>query len=144
MNLMFFAPLVKRPRHYPALWSGGRAAWAPLGFALLCMVLMTACASPPRPDTPIAVAEAAVKAADTPETQQYAGRQLQMAIGKLEAARTARTAKDYAAATRLADEAQLDAQTATTAAAAAKSRQSAEEAQAASRALAEELARQKR
>lgn len=144
MNLTLPGLLAKRPARLPTLGLAYRSAWVPLSFALLCIVMLTACASAPRPDMPIAVAEAAVKAADTPETNQYAGRQLQVAIGKLEAARTARTAKDYALAGRLADEAQLDAQTATTAAAAAKSRQAAEEAQAASRALAEELARRNR
>lgn len=114
------------------------AALTLLTFAAL---LLGACATTPEPVAQLAVAEAAVQGANTPDTAQLAGAQLQLAVGKLAAARAAQTAKDYASARRLADEAQVDAQAAVAHAQAARSRQAAADSQAAARALDEESSR---
>lgn len=108
-------------------------------FATCLVLLLAGCASTPAPVAQMAVAEAAVQSANTPETAQLAGAQLQLAISKLGAARSAQAAKDYVGARRLADEAQLDAQAAVAHAQSARSRQAAADSQAAARALDEEM-----
>ncbi|UXH79632.1 DUF4398 domain-containing protein [Roseateles amylovorans] len=105
-------------------------------------MITAGCASVPVPHADIAVAQAAVQAADSPDTAKYAGAQLQLAVSKLEAARVAEQAKDNVSARRMAEEAQVDAQAAVAAASAARARKAAEDARDAARVLAEELARQ--
>lgn len=114
---------------------------AALTLITVAALVLGACATTPDPVAQLAVAEAAVQGANTPDTARLAGAQLQLAVGKLSAARAAQTAKDYAGARRLADEAQVDAQAAVAHAQSARSQQASAESQAAARALDEEAAR---
>ena len=100
------------------------------------------CASaPPPPDAKMAVAEAAVQHANTSSTSENAAGELQIAVTKLAGARQAAVAKDYARATQLAEQAELDAQVAELHAQSARSRKAAQESQDAARVLREEISR---
>ena len=116
---------------------------AALGMTLAASALLLGgCASnAPMPTAQMAVAEAAVQQANNSSTAQGAPRELQVAITKLASAREAVAAKDYDRATRLAEQAQVDAQVAELHAQAVRSRKAAQESQDAARVLREELSR---
>ncbi len=103
--------------------------------------LLSACAGTPIPKEQMAVAEAAVLKASTVNTSQDAPGQLQLAVGKLEAARAALQVKDNDKARRLAEQAELDAQVAELHAQAMRAARAAKESQSAERALREEIGR---
>lgn len=123
-----------------------RAPQALLGAALCGAVLtLAACASgPPPPTAQMAVANAAVAHATAAGSAEYAPTEMNMAREKLNRATTAMAAKDHENATRLAHEAQLDAQVAEAKTEAAKAQKAATAMQDAGRALREEMARQPR
>jgi len=89
----------------------------------------------------MAVAEASVQHADTHSTRENAAGELQIATNKLADARLAMTARDYARASQLAEQAELDAQVAELHAQSARSRMAARESQEAARVLREEINR---
>jgi len=112
-------------------------------FALLLAIaaLLGACASTPEPKSQMAVAEAAVQAANTPSTSENAPAELQVAVDKLALAHKAMNDKDYERARMLAEQTQVDAQAAEQKAQAVRSRKAAQASADADRALREELAR---
>lgn len=114
---------------------------AQLVLATTAASLLVACASVPPPKEQMAVAEAAVKHASTTNTSDNAAGQLQIAVGKLDAARTAMTAKDYVRARQLAEQVEVDAQVAELHAQSVRTGKSAKETQDAERVLREELNR---
>ena len=105
------------------------------------LVLLGACASAPVSIEQMAVAEAAVKRANTSSTSENAAGELQIAVNKLASARQAVTNKDFERAKQLAEEAEVDAQVAELHAQSQRSRKAAQESQDAARALREELNR---
>ena len=110
----------------------------PLAAAVL---LIGGCASVPLSTEPMAAAETAVQHATTTSTNENAPAQLALATTKLADARKAAAAKDYARATMLAEEVQVDAQNAEAHAQAVRSQKAAQESQDAARALVEEANR---
>ena len=103
--------------------------------------LLSACASTPMPKEQMAVAEASVKHASTTSTSDNAAGPLQIAVSKLDAARAAVAAKNYAQAKKLAEQADVDAQVAELHAQSVRSGKAAQESQDAERVLREELNR---
>lgn len=114
---------------------------AQLVLATTALWLLSACASTPMPKEQMAVAEASVQHASTTSTSDNAAGELQLAVGKLDAARAAMVAKDYARARQLAEQADVDAQVAELHAQSVRSGKSARESQDADRALREEINR---
>ena len=113
-----------------------------VAFASSLLVALGGCASkPPMPTAQMAVAEAAVRSANTSSTSADAPRELQLAIDKLASARQAVSAEDFERAAQLADEAQIDAQVAELHAQSARSSRAAQESQDAARVLREEITR---
>lgn len=108
---------------------------------LVTAALLGACASAPEPRSQMAVAEAAVQAANTPSTSEYAPAELQLAVDKLAQAHKAMRDRDYLLARNLAEQTQVDAQAAEQKAQAVRSRRAAQASADADRALREELAR---
>ncbi len=80
--------------------------------AFALAVMLSACAAPRADIEQLALAEAAMARAETSSTAADAPKELQLARGKLAQARQAMSARDYAIATPLAEEAVLDAQVA--------------------------------
>ena len=105
------------------------------------MVGVAGCASAPIPSQEMAVAEASVLRASNPMTRTDAAAELQVAIGKLAAARRALDGKAYEQARRLAEQADVDAQVAESHAMSVRARVAAQESQDAARALREEISR---
>lgn len=105
------------------------------------LIVVSGCASVPKPTEKMAVAEASVKRANTESTTDNAAGQLQIAIAKLESAKQAVAREDYAAAALLAEQAEVDAQVAELHAQSTQSRKAAQESQGAARALHEEINR---
>lgn len=103
--------------------------------------LLTACAGVPAPKEQMAVAEASVQRASTVNTSQDAPAQLQLAVGKLEAARAAMLVSDHVRARQLAEQADLDAQVADLHAQSVRAARASKESQDAERALREEAGR---
>lgn len=103
--------------------------------------LLGACASTPVPKEQMAVAEAAVQHASNSNTRDNAAVELQIAVAKLEAARAAMTAQDFARAKQLAEQTEVDAQVAELHAQSARSGKAAKESQDAERVLREEINR---
>ena len=89
----------------------------------------------------MAVAQAAVARAGSASTVESAPAELRVATNKLADARAALAAGDNARATRLAHEAELDAQVAELRAQAVRSRKAAQESQNAAQALRDEINR---
>lgn len=119
-----------------------RATALGLTLAASAVLLLGGCASnAPMPTAQMAVAEAAVQQANSSSTAAGAPGELQVAIAKLASAREAVAAKDYDRATRLAEQAQVDAQVAELHAQATRSRKAAQESQDAARVLREEISR---
>jgi hypothetical protein len=112
-----------------------------LSLIAVLAVVLGACATVPPPSAQMAVAEASVQQADSASTKESAPGELQIAVAKLAAARQALASHDYERATRLASEAQLDAQVAEMRAQSVRTRKAAEESQDAAHALREELNR---
>lgn len=116
--------------------------------AALLLVTTTAwlggCASAPAPTADLAVAEAAVRNANTSATREDAPAELQRATDKLASARQAVAAKDHDRAREMAQQAQVDAQAAEVHAGAVRARKAAQESQDAARVLREELDRKPR
>lgn len=109
--------------------------------ALTLVVALGGCASTPMPSERLAVAEAAVKRADTRSTRENAPAELQVAIAKLASARQAVNSKEYELAGQLAEQAEVDAQAAELHARLVRSRISAEESQKAAQILRKESVR---
>jgi len=105
------------------------------------LVAASGCASTPKPTEKMAVAEASVQRANTGTTSENAGRELQIAIAKLESAKQAIAREDYIEAARYAEQAEIDAQVAELHAQSTQSRKAAQESQGAARALHEEINR---
>lgn len=103
--------------------------------------LVAACASLPPPTELMAVTRAAVTHAATQGGHEAAPAEMRLARDKLERAQAAMRAEDYAAARRLATEAQVDAQLAEAKAQADKSKKAAAVVGDDSRALRQELDR---
>jgi phage-related minor tail protein len=105
------------------------------------VIVLGGCASVPAPSEQMAVAEAAVKNANTSSTSDSAPGELQVAIAKLAAARQAMSSEDYVRAGQLAEQAQVDAQVAELHAQTARSRKAAMDSKDAARVLREEINR---
>jgi hypothetical protein len=116
-------------------------SFALVGLGVALSVLLGACAGTPPPTQQMALAEAAVKRANTSSTAENAAGELQIAKSKLASAQQAETSKNYERARQLAEEAQVDAQVAELRAQSARSRKAADESQNAARVLQEELNR---
>ena len=112
-----------------------------LTLLLATAALLGACASAPEPKSQMAVAEAAVQAANTPSTTEFAPAELQVAVDKLALAHKAMNDRDYERARYLAEQTQVDAQAAEQKAQAVRSRRAAQASADADRALREEIAR---
>ena len=110
--------------------------------ALSLFVVFAGCATVPVSSEPMAVAEAAVRHADTSSTSQYAASELQVATGKLARARQAVTERKYEHAKNLAEEAEVDAQVAESHAQSERSAHAARESRDAARDMGEEINRQ--
>lgn len=121
----------------------------PAALALLAsaavLALTLGCASRPASGPPVnermAVAEAAVARASTTSTSESAGNELRLATAKLASARAAQAAGDHVVATRLAEQAVLDAQVAELHAQTVRSRKAAQESDDAARVLRDEINR---
>lgn len=116
----------------------------PVATGLLCAVLavvMAACASPPPASPQLVLAEAAVQRANSIGTAELAPAELQVATMKLARAKEAFENKQFDMATRLAEQAQVDAEVAEMRAQAARSRRAARETQDAAAVLREEINR---
>ena len=111
------------------------------GLLLSSAVLLGACASTPPPNTQMAVADAAVQAANTPSTSEAAPAELQLAVNKLALAHQAMNDKNYDRALYLAEQTQVDAQVAQQHAQSVRSRKAAQDSEDAARALQEEINR---
>jgi len=119
-----------------------RATTLGMTLAASALLLLGGCASnAPMPTAQMAVAEAAVQQANNSSTAAGAPGELQVAIAKLASAREAVAAKDFDRATRLAEQAQVDAQVAELHAQSTRSRKAAQESQDAARVLREEISR---
>lgn len=108
---------------------------------LMAAMMIAACSSVQPPTTAMAVAESAVQRANTADTRDGAPAQLQIAIGKLENARSAFLREDYLLADQLAQQAQVDAELAEAIAQTTTAELAAQETQAAARALRDGLNR---
>ena len=109
----------------------------------LALLTLGACASLPPPTAQLAVSTAALAHANAATGQDLPQPELALARDKLQRANQALADKDHLAAGRLAQQAQVDALVAESRGETAKARKAAQEVQAASRALTDELARQK-
>jgi hypothetical protein len=110
---------------------------------LALSLLLGACASLPPPTAQLAVSTAAVAHAQAATGQTGPTPGLALARDKLQRANQALAEKDHLTASRLAEQAQLDALVAESRADTAKAQLAAQDAQAANQALADELARKK-
>jgi hypothetical protein len=117
------------------------AAVLALAVASFAALTLGGCASAPVPNEQMAVAESAVRRANTPSTSEHAAVELQLASGKLASARQAMGMKDYGRAKQLAEQADVDAQVAELHAQSVRSRLAAQESQDAARVLREEITR---
>lgn len=106
--------------------------------ALLAAAAAGCATRAPPPTDQMTVAKASVDNANMGGAQAYAPAELRLANDKLAAAQRAMADKDFATATRLAQQAQVDAQLATSKTQSAKAHQGASEAQATSRATHEQ------
>lgn len=98
--------------------------------ALTLATSLAACGSKvPRPDSELAIANSALKSAETSGAREYAPLELRIAREKKEAADKAMAEKNYAKAKRLTIQAHADAELARAAADAEKSRLALREAQ---------------
>ena len=113
------------------------------GLTAVGLLTLGACASVPPPTAQLAVTTAALAHATAAAGQGPAAPELALARDKLRRANLALADKDNLSAGRLAHEAQVDALVAESRGETAKARLAAQEVQAASRALADELARKK-
>ena len=113
------------------------------GLTAVGLLTLGACASVPPPTAQLAVTTAALAHATAAAGQGPAAPELSLARDKLRRANLALADKDTLSAGRLAQEAQVDALVAESRGDTAKARLAAQEVQAASRALADELARKK-
>ncbi|HEY4079724.1 MAG TPA: DUF4398 domain-containing protein [Burkholderiaceae bacterium] len=112
------------------------------GLLLSTAALLGACASStPPPTTQMAVADAAVQAANTPSTSEAAPAELQLAVNKLALAHQAMNDKNYDRALYLAEQTQVDAQVAQQHAQSVRSRKAAQDSEDAARALQDEINR---
>lgn len=112
-----------------------------LAVTLVAGMIIAACTSIQPPTTEMAVAEAAVQRANTADTRDGAPAALQLAIDKLSSARNAFEREDYALASQLAQQTQVDAELAEALAQTATAEIAAQETQAAARALRDGLNR---
>lgn len=113
------------------------------GLTAAALLALGACATVPPPTAQLAVTTAALAHATAAAGQGPATPELALARDKLRRANLALADKDNLTAGRLAREAQVDALVAESRGETAKARLAAQEVQAASRALADELARKK-
>ncbi len=105
------------------------------------LAVLSGCASTPEPTATMAVAEAAVRHADTTSTSENAPAELQLAKDKLASAHQALARKDFDRARQLAEQVEVDAQVAQLHAQANRSAKAAKESQDAARVLSEEINR---
>lgn len=103
---------------------------------------LAACADSQPARQQLAVAESAVRHANTASTSENAAGELQIANTKLNLAREATRQENYARGQQLSEQAEVDAQVAELHAQTMRSRKAAQETQDAARALREEIARQ--
>jgi hypothetical protein len=121
-----------------------RAGLHPAAFLALAAALALSLgvgASEPVPNEQMAVAQAAVTRASTVSTGESAAPELRVAVDKLAAARAALARGETDLATRLTEQAELDAQVAELHAQSVRSRRTAQESEDAARALREEINR---
>jgi len=106
------------------------------------ILLLAACASsPPAPTEQLAVSKATIDQAVSAGAPEFAPAELSSARGKLDRANLAMTAKDYAQARILAEQAQVDAQLAVTRTRSSKAQRAAAALQEDRRVLREEVNR---
>lgn len=118
------------------------AAAAATSFAVL--LTLTGCASAPIPTEQFAISKTAIDSATTAGATEYAPLEIKTARDKLDAAQRAVNAKDYRAASALAEEAQYDAKLAETKALSEKAKKSVAETQDNLRTLLDEINRNSR
>jgi hypothetical protein len=107
--------------------------------ATVAVIMLSACASAQPPVEAMAVAESAVQRANTADTRTGAPAQLQIAIAKLDSARSAVEREDFLLAGQLAKQAQVDAELAEVMAQTSRAELAARESQAAAQVLRDEL-----
>lgn len=105
------------------------------------LVILGGCASTPKYNAEMAVAESAVDRANTSSTSENAAGELQLANSKLARARDAYERKDYEQARQLAEQAEVDAEVAELTAQSERSRLAAKESLEAARVLRQEISR---
>ena len=108
------------------------------------LLLVAGCATVPPPNEQVAVAKAAIANAVSAGATATAPAELQAAREKLDQANQAMTAKDYAHARVLAEQAEVDAQLAAAKARAVKAEQAAATTEEQNRVLKEEMMRKSR
>lgn len=115
-----------------------------IGVAAVAALFMAGCASTSAPTEQMAVSRAAVSNALSAGGNQFAPVQTRSALQKMESAERAMADKDYEAALRLAEQAEVDAKVAAEMARSAKAQKAADALQEDIRVLREELERQTR
>jgi hypothetical protein len=99
-----------------------------IGVTIAAMTILAACAgSPERPEAEFSRAQTLIQTAEQQGAQEFAGAELERARGKLSQAEINADEGDGEHATRLAQQAAVDAELAAAKAAAAKARQAADE-----------------
>ncbi len=109
--------------------------------AVVCALLLSACAGLPAPTEQMAVSKLAVSNAASAGSNEFAPLPLKSAMDKMGNAERAITAEDYLLARRLAEQAQVDAQLAAATSRAAKAQKAASALQEGNRVLRKEIDR---
>lgn len=113
-----------------------------VGMVAVAVMLMAGCASNPAPTEQMAVSRAAISNAMGAGGSEFAPLQLKSALDKMNAAEKAVADKNYELASRLAEQAEVDAKLATEMARSAKAQKAAEALQDDIRVLRQEIDRQ--
>lgn len=120
------------------------ASWKAAALAICSLLLLSACASTPPPNSEITAADLAVRRAQDVNAGEFAALEMESARDKLQQARSIVDKEDddnYPKAARLAQEAQVDARLAESKARTAKAQQTEQELQKATEALRQERQR---
>lgn len=112
-----------------------------IGVPLVAVILISGCASVPPPIEQMAVSRAALNNANSAGANEFAPVQLKSAMDKMQGAEQAMTAEHYQLASRLAEEAEVDAKLAGLTARSIKAQKAAEAIQEDSRVLRNEIDR---
>jgi hypothetical protein len=122
----------------------GQIFGASLARALIVLLALSGCGTIPPPRAELSAAEVAVEGAEQADAAQFAPAQLSLAQDKLGRARAAMDAREFVAARRLAEQAEVDAQLAEAEARSELARAHAAELRETIRLLRDEIERQRR